>query len=73
MHQTIVNEEMVRAIRVVSVEQGLIFTANQGLLAAKAAGMACAVVPCASTRQQDFSEADCRLRALPDLPGILSR
>jgi HAD superfamily hydrolase (TIGR01509 family) len=46
---------------------------RNGLLAAKAAGMACAVVPCASTRQQDFSEADCRLRALPDLPGILSR
>jgi HAD superfamily hydrolase (TIGR01509 family) len=46
---------------------------RNGLLAAKAAGMACAVVPCASTRQQDFSEADCRLRALPDLPGVLSR
>jgi len=44
---------------------------RNGLLAAKAAGMACAVVPCASTRHQDFSEADYRLTALPDLLTIL--
>ncbi|MGH7398952.1 MAG: HAD family hydrolase [Candidatus Rokuibacteriota bacterium] len=40
---------------------------RNGLLAAKAAGMRCAVVPCAHTRHQDFREADHRLTALPDL------
>lgn len=44
---------------------------RNGLLAAKAAGMTCAVVPCASTRHQDFSEADHRLQALPDLLDLL--
>ena len=46
---------------------------RNGLLAAKAAGMACAVVPCASTRQQDFREADYRLTALRDLLGLLRK
>jgi HAD superfamily hydrolase (TIGR01509 family) len=46
---------------------------RNGLLAAKAAGMTCAVVPCTSTTGQDFSEADHRLAALPELPGLLSR
>ena len=45
---------------------------RNGLLAAKAAGMRCAVVPCAATRHQDFSEADHRLRALADLPSLLA-
>jgi HAD superfamily hydrolase (TIGR01509 family) len=44
---------------------------RNGLLAAKAAGMSCAVVPCAATRHQDFSEADHRLRALADLLSLL--
>lgn len=44
---------------------------RNGLLAAKAAGMACAVIPCASTRHQDFREADYRLQALPDLRALL--
>ena len=44
---------------------------RNGLLAAKAAGMACAAIPCASTRHQDFREADYRLAALPDLPALL--
>jgi HAD superfamily hydrolase (TIGR01509 family) len=44
---------------------------RNGLLAAKAAGMRCAVVPCAATRHQDFTEADHRLRALADLPTLL--
>jgi HAD superfamily hydrolase (TIGR01509 family) len=44
---------------------------RNGLLAAKAAGMTCAVVPCASTRRQDFSEADYRLEALVDLLKVL--
>ena len=44
---------------------------RNGLLAAKAAGMACAVVPCAHTRHQDFREADHHLAALPDLLALL--
>ena len=44
---------------------------RNGLLAAKAAGMRCVVVPCDHTRHQDFSEADHRLAALPDLLALL--
>lgn len=44
---------------------------RNGLLAAKAAGMACAVVPCTHTRHQDFHEADHRLTALPELLTLL--
>jgi HAD superfamily hydrolase (TIGR01509 family) len=44
---------------------------RNGLLAAKAAEMACATIPCPSTRHEDFSEADFRLGALPDLLSIL--
>ena len=44
---------------------------RNGLLAAKAAGMACAVVPCAHTRHQDFREADHRLTTLPELLTLL--
>jgi len=44
---------------------------RNGLLAAKAAGMICAVVPCAHTRHQDFREADHRLTALSDLLPLL--
>jgi beta-phosphoglucomutase-like phosphatase (HAD superfamily) len=44
---------------------------RNGLLAAKAAGMRCAVVPCAHTRHQDFREADHRLATLADLLTLL--
>ncbi|MBI4638537.1 MAG: HAD family phosphatase [Candidatus Rokubacteria bacterium] len=44
---------------------------RNGLLAAKAAGMACAVIPCAATRHEDFAEADWRLAGLPELLAIL--
>ena len=44
---------------------------RNGLLAAKAAGMRCAVVPCAQTRHQDFHEADHHLTTLPDLLPLL--
>lgn len=44
---------------------------RNGLVAAKAAGMLCVVVPCPTTLHQDFSEADLRLRALPDLLPLL--
>jgi HAD superfamily hydrolase (TIGR01509 family) len=44
---------------------------RNGLLAAKAAGMACAVIPCAATRHQDFQEADYRLEALWGLRALV--
>ena len=44
---------------------------RHGLLAAKAAGMRCAVVPCAQTRHQEFGEADHRITALPELLALL--
>jgi len=44
---------------------------RNGLRAAKAAGMACVAIPCPATRHEDFSEADFRLGALPDLVPIL--
>jgi HAD superfamily hydrolase (TIGR01509 family) len=44
---------------------------RNGLLAAKAAGMACASIPCPATRHEDFSEADWRFAALPELLPIL--
>jgi HAD superfamily hydrolase (TIGR01509 family) len=47
---------------------------RNGLLAAAAAGMRCAVVPCSATLGHDFSEADYRLRMLADLlPLLISR
>ncbi len=45
---------------------------RNGLLAAKAAGMACAAVPCPATRHEDFAEADFRLTALPELLPLLA-
>jgi HAD superfamily hydrolase (TIGR01509 family) len=44
---------------------------RNGLLAAKAAGMPCVVVPCEATLAHDFSEADHRIAALPDLLPLL--
>lgn len=44
---------------------------RNGLLSAMTAGMACAVVPCASTARQDFGGATVRLARLGDLPGWL--
>jgi len=44
---------------------------RNGLLAAKAAGMRCAVVPCAQTLHQEFGEADHRIAALPELLPLL--
>jgi HAD superfamily hydrolase (TIGR01509 family) len=44
---------------------------RNGLLAAKAAGMTCAVVPCGATRHQDFREADHRLGSLSELIGVI--
>jgi len=45
---------------------------RNGLLAAKAAGMACAAVPCPATHHEDFVEADFRLATLPELLQLLA-
>ena len=45
---------------------------RNGLLAAKAAGMRCTVVPCAQTLHQEFGEADHRIAALPELLPLLT-
>ena len=44
---------------------------RNGLLAATAARMACAAIPCPATRHEDFSGADFKLDALPELLPIL--
>lgn len=44
---------------------------RHGMLAALAAGMACAAVPCAATREEAFTEATVRLDALPALLTLL--
>jgi HAD superfamily hydrolase (TIGR01509 family) len=44
---------------------------RNGVLAAKAAGMACAAVPCPSTPPQDLSAATYHLPSLHALPGLL--
>jgi HAD superfamily hydrolase (TIGR01509 family) len=45
---------------------------RNGMLAAKAAGMRCIVVPCPATAGQDFTEADARIARLDDLVGHLT-
>ncbi|MBI1736881.1 MAG: HAD family phosphatase [Candidatus Rokubacteria bacterium] len=45
---------------------------RNGLLAAKAAGTACASVPCEATSGEDFSEADYRFKTLRDLLPLLT-
>jgi len=45
---------------------------RNGLLAAKAAGMCCIVVPCEATLSHDFTGADGRIERLRDLLPLLS-
>jgi HAD superfamily hydrolase (TIGR01509 family) len=63
--------ETARRLRVAPAGCLVVEDSRNGLLAAKAAGMRCAVVPCAATRHQDLSEADHRLLALADLESLL--
>jgi HAD superfamily hydrolase (TIGR01509 family) len=65
--------EAARRLDVDPVRCLVVEDSRNGLLAARAAGMACAVVPCAATRHQDFGEATCRLGALADLLPLLAR
>ena len=64
--------ETARRLRLAPAQCLVVEDSRNGLLAAKAAGMTCAVVPCASTRHHDFGEADHRLGALPELLILLS-
>jgi HAD superfamily hydrolase (TIGR01509 family) len=45
---------------------------RNGLLAAKAAGMACASIPCPATRGERFDEADYRFASLRELLPLLA-
>ena len=45
---------------------------RNGLLAAKAAGMACASIPCAATSGENFAEADYRFKSLSELLSLLA-
>jgi len=63
--------ETARQLRVSPEACLVVEDSRNGLLAAKAAGMVCAVIPCSSTRHQDFREADYFLQALWDLRGLL--
>ena len=44
---------------------------QRGLLAAKAAGLKCWVIPTTLTRDQDFSQADKILTSIKDVPALL--
>src|SRR5262245_26508288 len=63
--------ETARQLRVAREACLVVEDSRNGLLAAKAAGMTCAVIPCSSTRHQDFSEADHCLQALWELRALL--
>ena len=45
---------------------------RNGVLAARAAGMRCAAIPCSATAEHDLSAATCRLPSLLALPGLLA-
>jgi HAD superfamily hydrolase (TIGR01509 family) len=63
--------ETARRLRLPAESCLVIEDSRNGLLAAKAAGMACAIIPCDATRHQDFREADHCLRGLWDLSTLL--
>lgn len=46
---------------------------GNGLAGAAAAGMACVIIPCGTTSNQDFARATARLASLEELPAWLSR
>jgi HAD superfamily hydrolase (TIGR01509 family) len=63
--------EAARRLAVKPAQCVVVEDSRNGLLAAKAAGMACAAIPCATTRHHDFREADWRLQSLTELPSVL--
>lgn len=64
--------EAVRRLALAPAECLAVEDSRNGLLAAKAAGLACAVLPCGLTSGQRFDEADWRLHRLADLLGLLA-
>jgi HAD superfamily hydrolase (TIGR01509 family) len=65
--------EAARRLEVPAGECLVIEDSQNGLRAAHAAGMPCVVVPCHSTRGQDFSLATTRLESLRELPMWIER
>jgi HAD superfamily hydrolase (TIGR01509 family) len=63
--------ETARRLGLLPAECLVVEDSRNGLLAAKAAGMRCVVVPCEATRAHDFGEADHRIAALPELLSLL--
>ena len=59
--------EAARRLGVPAARCLVIEDSRNGMLAAKAAGMACAAIPCAVSRHQAFTEADWVLSSLTDL------
>jgi len=59
--------ETARRLAVLPGECLVVEDSRNGLIAARAAGMPCAVVPCKSTASQNFTEATVSLAALTDL------
>jgi HAD superfamily hydrolase (TIGR01509 family) len=59
--------EAARQLGVPAARCLVIEDSRNGMLAAKAAGMSCAVVPCAVSRHQSFTEADWLLSSLTEL------
>ena len=65
--------ETARRLHVPPGECLVVADSRNGLIPAKAEGMACAAIPCPATRHEDFGEAEFRLSALPELLPILLR
>jgi HAD superfamily hydrolase (TIGR01509 family) len=65
--------ETARQLRVHPAACLVVEDSRNGLLAAKAAGMACASIPCGATSGESFGEADYRFRTLKELLGLLTQ
>jgi beta-phosphoglucomutase-like phosphatase (HAD superfamily) len=63
--------EAARQLAVTPARCLVVEDSRNGLRAARAAGMMCAVVPCQATLGQDLTGADLRLGELGELPGAL--
>lgn len=63
--------EAARRLRLHPAECVVVEDSNNGLQAARSAGMRCVVVPCASTARQEFPGASAMLTSLRGLPSWL--
>ncbi len=64
-------KETARRLGLEAPECLVVEDSQNGLRASMAAGMPCLVIPCASTRHQDFTGASARLASLLDAPAWL--